>query len=244
MVVRHLAVVLALIAFVAGCGGGESDDGAKGAASSGSPSSAAPTTTAPPRIFTIHELKAALPEKDDVPGATSVEFRCPEDGKKKCGDDTSVTVALTLASVVVGSAEDTERRAGSALVDDSALVNALIFGSDAEAETNMAESRQSAQEFAGSFDFTESKSSFGLPEKGSGTLDDLAIGDWTGYVSARTSHVDLDGKTQDLQNVLVAVRNGTAKASVNVLVDSTGRPAEFATDLARATLSDYIERLS
>ncbi|MET0820933.1 MAG: hypothetical protein ABWY58_08200 [Aeromicrobium sp.] len=248
MHVNRLALLAAAASFVAACGGAGDDPGRGSTASPSQATTTAASPPAPPRDHSLAELKAALPSKGDVAGAAAVDGVCPEAGVKECGEPDAgvdrVSVSFDLAASPEGSAGDAEQRAAEAIVEDGIYVNVSRFDTADAAATSIATSRATVEkEFGGAIDSGGEKTSFGLPEEGTGTFDDVDLDGWTGFVSARATTVTHDDQTQQIQNAQLVVRSGRVTASANVIVGATGRDPGFAADLARRTVAEYVARL-
>lgn len=248
MHVHRMSLVVAAMAVAAACGGG-GDASDPSAAPAQTTSTASATTPAPPRDYSIDELTAALPTKDDVPDAVARNGSCPEDGAKICGEPgespqrVGVSFDLAVASGA-GSAGDAEQRAAQATVEDGIYVSVSRYGTAAAAADSTASARADAeQEFDGPIDSGDEQTSFGLPESGTGSVVDADVEGWIGHLSSRATTVTNGGETQQIQNAQLLVVSGAVTVSANVVVDATGREADYAADLARKAVADYVARL-
>lgn len=248
MHVHRMSLVVAALAMTAACGGGSDDSGPSAAPPQ---TTASATTPAPPRDYSIDELTAALPTKDDVPDAVARSGSCPDDGVELCGEPSEsferVGVSFDLAVATgagSGSAGDAEQRAAQATVEEGAYITVSRYGTTAAAADLTASARaDDEKEFGGPIDSGDEKTSFGLQEKGSGSVVDIDVDGWAGYLSARATTITNDDETQKIQNAQLLVTSGAVTVSANVVVDATDREADYAADLARTVVADYVARL-
>ncbi len=233
---RRVVIVGAMVALLAGCGGGSEPQ---------DPKQAEPAPA--PRAFTLEELTAALPGEDDVAGASRVAYRCPQD-KDRCGDPDEgerASVDITLAPAG-DSAAEIEQAANESIFGNSVTVSVRRLESASAAEKVFAEGRARDEKFDGSYDIEQEgdiKTGAVPAEKGKGALEELEIDAWKGYVLDRRGTMAVDDQSEPRLISTADVLQGTAIISVFVNVHSEGRSADYAAELARKSLDDYLERL-
>jgi hypothetical protein len=230
---RIVAALFALT-LVAGCGGGADD--------AGEPAPSATTSAAPePRDHTLEQLEAALPAVGDVAGGTEAALTCPADGVDRCGESQEQETSIVI-SVGGATAVDAEM-AGEAA--NYVAVRAVRYATAEDAEAQLSRLRAAADERKGSFDIAPSEAQ-GVPipgEKGTGTVDDLTTGAWTGHAADQDVVPEEDGARVAMQNAERAVVSGNVLVTVTVFVTAGGRADDFASSLADDQLQAFLERL-
>ena len=233
--------LVATIAFasvlLAGCGSSEEpSDAAPRATASGSPT--------PERVYAVEELATALPRSSQVPTGERKIAACPGGDSCKAGT-ASVTIELTRP---VDRAEQ-EALAAKEFSSDFVQVTATASTNEAAARAVLAERRDDAGRYVGTFDLPAketSDSTYTAGEKGEGTLDDLTLGGWKGFVATReVTFADPEGRgsTYPYESSQVHLVKGTTVISCYATVMSQPRGAGAATDLARALATQYLQRL-
>ncbi|KQX75042.1 hypothetical protein [Aeromicrobium sp. Root472D3] len=235
---------LASLLLLTACGGGSDEPSGtapKPTAGAGAAASSSPT---PERVRTVAELTAALPRSSQVPTGDRKIGSCP--GDDSCQADTaSVTIELTRP---VG-AQEQERLAAEEFSRDFVQVTATAGTDEAAPQTTLATIRDRAARYVGAFDLPATKTSdttYTPAEKGEGTLDDVTLEGWKGFVSARDvtfADPEGEGATHPYQSTQVHLVKGTTLISCYVTVMTGPRGAGAATEMARQLATDYIQRL-
>lgn len=213
------SVALALIAalLLVGCGG------------SAEPAKKAP----PPKTYTAAELRAAMPEVKDVPGATKMISKCP-------GSPSSCPKAEDGEKVWTHNIE---------LKDDGFLgftvtENDSLLG----AQQKALKQRKVFENFDGDFETTPEKLEDGYSPglKGTGTFDEFSPGDWDGFIAERILRfTDLDGKTGDkTQDSFTLLRLGNATVSVIGLPDNPKLTPGVSRKFVEKIVDEFNSRLS
>ena len=240
--VRRLVIVVAGLALLAACGGGSS--GGAPPAPAATSSSATATTTAPARIFTTDELAAALPRSSQVPSATKKLVACP--GGDTCVDDT-VSVSFELSRPV--SADQQEKLAADEFVSDFVDVSASALSDEGAMAARLAKVRGVAERYDGAFDIPSKETSdttYTPAEKGQGTLDDITIEGWDGFIGSRDqvyTSPDGEGDKHRYQASSLYLVRGTNAVAISLTIMSEPQDEGAAADLARRLATEYIGRL-
>lgn len=232
---KRLVVLVVGAALVAGCGGG------------GSASDDTEPTKAAPRSYTIAELAAALPGKDDVAGVSGVEYTCPKRKDRCPAPDEGERVGVALTIVPAGdNPADAEKAANKSLFGNSTSLSAWRHESPSKAAKSLAESLATDKKFNGAYRVKQKgdpKTGATPAEKGKGTLKTLQIGSWKGYSLGRHGSMTFQGTSESRLIATAEVVRGNVTASIYLNVQGDGRPADFADKLARKVLGDYLKRL-
>lgn len=237
MLGRRLAFVIAGLALVAGCGSGSSG----GEAEPSTPPSSAAT---PPRVYTLDELKAALPRISQVPTASEDAGTCP--GDDTC-DDGTVSVTFKLSRPV--SSAEQERLAGDEFSSDFVSVSATAEKDPAAAEAKIAKARESSTKYDGAFDIppkSVSETRYTPGQKGTGTLVDATVAGWEGFDASREqtfSSPEGEGGAHPYQSTQLMVSKGPNVVRVDIVAMSEPRGAGSVSKLARQLATEYIARL-
>ena len=213
MLGRRLALAAAGLVLIAGCGGGSGDSDQGEPAPAATSSSAAPTAPAQPQALTIDDLAAALPRSSQVPSAAKKTGTCP--GGNSCVDDTvSVSFELTRP----GSAAEQEKLADDEFVRDFVQVEAGALADEAAAAAKLTTIRGLAERYDGPFDIPAkdtSDTTYTPGEKGEGTLDDVSVEGWDGFIGVRDqtfSNPEGEGSARRYQVGQIHLVRGTASS--------------------------------
>ncbi|MRJ74964.1 hypothetical protein GEV29_00280 [Aeromicrobium sp. SMF47] len=235
----RLVVTLAVtLAVLAGCGGSASDEGA--------PQRAAATTAAP-AVRTVAELEAALPRTNQVPGGDEKVFSCP--GEESCrAHPDRVSVGVQLEPSLTD--EQVKKRYGVYVLPENLQVTAEAWKDESAAEQAVADARAEQRRFVGRFatkgkDTSDTSYTFG--SKGVGTVDDLTMGEWEGYVGRREevlTNPDGDTDSAPVVSITLHVSNGNTTVQVVASVLDDEARAGDAEALARQVAEEYIGRLA
>lgn len=209
------------------------------------------TVTEPPREYTIEELRAALPEVDDVDGATEIAFECP--GDERCGeldeDAALERVSITLRVLPAGDEEEIERRASDSWIEDGVHLAVILYEDAAEAQETVDDWLDAARVYDGDFDEELEEldeDSFIPGERGTGLVDDaVEVGGWSGFaVESTYSMVGPSGdESPPLLNHRVVVSHGAVVVNVESHLTAEGRDEDEATAWLRSIVEDYLARL-
>lgn len=245
MLVRRLVLTAAGLALLAGCGGGSGGGEDEAAPAPAATSSSAAATTPPPaRIFTTDELAAALPRSSQVPSATKKLVACP--GGDACVDDTA-SVSFELSRPV--SAAEQEKLAADEFVSDFVDISASALPDEAATTARLAKVRGVAERYDGAFDIPAKETSdttYTPAEKGRGTLDDITIEGWEGFIGSRDqvyTSPDGEGSKHRYQASSLYLVRGTNAVAVSLTIMSEPQSEGAAADLARRLATEYIGRL-
>lgn len=229
---KKLVLVVAAIALLAACGG----------------SAPADKADKPPaeKVYTIEELKAALPGKDDVTGVSRVDHTCPD--KVSCPEpEEGENVGIDLALLPPGdNSTDMEKAAHESLFGNSVSVIAWRHESSSEAAKSIAERLATNGEFDGAYDVKQKgdpKTGATPGEKGEGSLEVLETGAWKGHFLERRGSMSFEGTSEPRLIATAEVVQGSVTVSIYLNVQGDGRPADFADKLGRKVLADYLKRL-
>lgn len=230
---KVFATLVLALTVLAGCGGG-SDAGDK------------PTATPTPRTYAIDELKAALPGKDDVAGVSRVDFTCPH--KVRCpAPDEGAQVGIDLALLPAGdNSADIEKAANESLFGNSVSVIAWRHQGSSEATNEHAKSMAIDKKYDGAYDIKQAgdpKTGATPAEKGEGTLETLKIGAWKGQFLDRRGSMSFEGTTEPRLIATASMIQGDVTVTLHLNVHADGRPVDYAEELGRKVLTDYLERL-
>jgi hypothetical protein len=238
---KMLVSAIAAMALLTACGGTSSDTTGP---------TKATTTAPPPKVYSVDDLKAALPGKADIPHALKVTYTCPGSGKPNCvkpteGEQASIGIDLVPAGADSSSPGDIEGAAHDQITADAVSLDAAQLESAASAAKAVQLTRVSNKEFDGAYDIKQKEQGkYIIPaEKGTGTAKTLSVDGWSGVIGSRTGLFSFDGKSIQQQSTLLRVANGATMVTIAVHVEDKERPADFADELARKMLSDYIDRL-
>ncbi|AWB93174.1 hypothetical protein [Aeromicrobium chenweiae] len=233
---RLVAALAAVLMALAGCGGSSSD--------AGTPKKAA--TTIAPAVRTVAELEAALPRTNQVPGGDKKVFACP--GEAFCrAHRNRVSVGVELEPSLTG--EQVKKRYGAYVLPEDLQVTAEAWKDPSAAERAVAEGRAKEEPFVGNFATkgeNTSETSYSFGSKGVGTIDDLTMGGWQGYVGRREEVLtNPQGHTDSGPVVRVAMHlwNGNTTLQVVASVLDAEERAGDAEALARKVTEEYIGRL-
>lgn len=229
---RIVSLVLLGVCLLAGCSG-ESEPGGK-----------ATPAPEPPVVRTLDQLSAALPQIEQVPTAAKTLFSCP--GESSCQKDTAGSTFELKASI---SDAELKSRYDKFILPENVDVNAVVFDGPEAAAQSLAKARQDEEAFTGTFSTKgkdESDSSYSFGSKGTGTLDDVTVAGWKGYVGQRVQVLTSPEGGADTpplaQTTLhLADANTTLKIVVSVLADE--QQDRSADAIARQVAEDFIERL-
>jgi hypothetical protein len=236
---KMLVSAIAAMALLTACGGSSSDT---------TEPSTATTSAPPPKVYSVDELKAALPGKSDIPDVLKVTYTCPGSGKPYCvkpaeGEEAGLGVELIPAGA--HSSGDIEGASHDQITADAVYVDGAQHESEAAATKAVQLTRVANQKFDGAYDIKQKQEGKNITpaEKGTGTAKELSVDGWTGVISTHAGLFSFDGKSIQQQSTLLRVSNGATTITVGVAVGAKGRPADFADTLARKVLADYIGRL-
>lgn len=227
---KKTAVAVLSLVLLAGCGGSEEPQ----------------KKAAPPKVYTVAQLKAALPKVADVPSGKKVSFSCP--GAESCTeppeDGKQWSTQILLDVPLVG--KELEEAASTGIAD---LVDFTVtqYASPVAASTALTAERTKQSAYDGSFDDkavkTDDGFNFGL--KGDGTLEDAKVSRWSGYFVQRDiTLTNLDGSDEGgvRDNQLNVVR-GAVNVQVRVVSGLGKRTLAECEKIARTVIEDYIRRL-
>jgi hypothetical protein len=238
MMVRTIAAMALTSVLLAGCGAGSDERSAP------TPTVAA-SSSAPERVYSVDGLAAALPRSSQVPTGDRKIASCP--GGDSCQAGTaSVTIELTRPV----DRKEQEALAAKEFSSDFVQVTATASADDAASTAMLASLRDVAGRYVGAFDLPAketSETAYTPAEKGEGTLDDLTLAGWKGFVAARDvtfADPQGEGTTYPYQSTQVHLVKGTTVVSCYVTVMSKPRGAGAATQMARRLATEYIQRLS
>ena len=228
-----LAVLAVTMTMLAGCGGG-SDPGT--AATTPKPSTTS-TTPTPEPTYSAEQAIAALPTLEQVPGGDRYAVRCPGDDDLCDGlraDSANVAVWITPVDAAVKE-----------LAEDFTLdlvQLSVVTRSAADAASAVAKVRKRDEVYDGAYDIPPKKIEGGTSsaEKGTGTVEDVTIGSFTGHRVDRTDEFRLPGGIRTSEYTL---RSGGVTLFVQARLAGEGRGKDDAADLARTLLDGYLERL-
>ena len=239
---RRGAALVAALALMSGCGSGGDETTAEPTVT---PSATPSTAVAPPKILTSDDLAAALPRSSQVPTASKKTGTCP--GDDSCVDGTaSVSFALTRP----GTPAEQEKLAADEFVRDFVQVEAVALPDEPAAAARLAKYRGIAKRYDGAFDLPAEETSdttYTPAEKGEGTLDDLSIEGWDGFIGVRDqrfANPDGEGSDPRYQVGQIHLVRGAAFVSVYVTVMSEPRGDGAADALVRQLATEYVGRLS
>lgn len=237
---RTIATIAIASVLLAACGGGSDEP----SGTAPTPKAAASSSPTSDRVYAVEELAAALPRSSQVPTGDRKIASCP--GGDSCQADTaSVTIELTRPV----DPKEQEALAAKEFSKDFVQVTATASTDDAATTATLVKIRDVAARYDGSFDLPAEKTSdttYTPAEKGEGTLDDLTLEGWTGFVSARDvtfADPQGEGTTYPYQSTQVHLVKGTTLVSCYVTVMTEPRGAGAATDMARRLATEYIQRL-
>lgn len=230
--IRQIVAAIAAATLLTACGG-ETE-----------PPKSKPTPT--PRTYTIEELKAALPDQDDVAGVSRVEYTCPD--KVRCpAPDEGEMGGINFALLPAGdNPADIERAANESLFGNTLLLYVWRHQGSAEATKENEAALAQDKTYDGAYDVKQKgdvKTGATPADKGEGALEMLEIGAWKGHFVERRGSMTFQDTTERRLIASVEVVQGSVTFSIDVNVHADGRPADFADKLARKTLTDYLKRL-
>jgi hypothetical protein len=228
---RRLAVLVAALALVAGCGGSSSSD------------AEAPATKPAPQAYTLKQLESAMPAVEDIPGATEISLRCPQD-KKGCepyGKDTAVITGSVEAASPVGA----EQVQNQATPKDFVAVHGGLHANAAAAIKAVEATRKANVPYVGAYDLPERKSGGGTVAavRGKGALDKMSIDAWSGMAADRTEVASHAKSDQGLLIGMIHLANGRTSVTVFVSLSAAGRESGAAVDLADSLMRSYLQQL-
>lgn len=237
MRLRLWTTALALI-LLAGCGGGSSSEAEK-------PTKATTTAPAPAKDYSLEQLKAALPDEKSSPEILKVGIVCPGGDEAACAgakDAETARAYLDLKPSAAGAPAVSGPMAG---ITDSLTLTATRFDSPEAATKEQDSARAATADYDGSYDLDEKVVGEGrrIAEKGTGSVEDLESGGWTGLIASRAGTGDYDGTSLTLQNTFISVLSGRVRITLDVVADVEGRPEGFTDEIAREVLDDYLKRL-
>jgi hypothetical protein len=205
-------------------------------------------TTKPPRVYTLAELKTALPTKEQVPNATKKVAACP--GESYCIKG-AVSVDFNLRPP--GDEQDVERLAKEAFVPDFTSTSAKLERDAKAAKASVAKSRATLSKYDGTFDLKVKRNgkSYTPGEKGTGTVTDATVAGWRGFSASRVqkfSGIEDDGKTVAVNDTefditYLQVSDNRAVLTVYVALAAEQQVKGAASAMARRFAEDYIKRL-
>lgn len=228
---QRLGVLVAALALLAGCGGGSGSDATK------------PTTKPAPKVYTLKQLESALPKLEDIPGASKITRRCPQD-KTDCEAYRKDTVATT-ATIEPASLVGAEQVRVRATPMDFVALHGIRQDDTAAATKAVASARKLQEPYVGTFDLPKRRVGEGVvpATHGKGSVDKLSIDAWTGIVAARTEFASDAKSDQGLLIATVHVASGRTSVTVFVSLSAAGREPGAATELADNLVRSYLQRL-
>lgn len=222
------------LASMAGCGGGSSapEDAAPAASASATP------TPSPEPTYTPEQVVGALPTLEQVPDGERYAVRCPSDDDLCEGiapDSGSVAVWVTPASAAA-------KEIGEDFTLDLVQVSVVVKKDAAAAAKGHAESRKQDEAYDGAYDIPPQKVTGGTTtrEKGTGSLEDVEFGSFSGYRIDRTDEFDLPGGIRTTEFTLVS---GPISLFVQARLAADGRDDDASSTVAQELLDGYLERL-
>lgn len=234
MAKARIAPVIAALAVLAACGG--------------SAEPAKEKAPPPPKVYTAAQLEAAMPADKDIPNATKVGQRCP--GDKDCQDTKDIAAwSVDWQPKPALKGADAERAAHDAWFNDVGYLYVSQAKSESAVDKAYAESLKLQTDRQGPYETKakklEEEGHWTPGQKGTGTVDDVTISGWSGFVAEQSMVLtDLEGGTsEDRQEAQVRVRHGVVMVAATVSIGAKGRTAGDALTLARSVVEDYLNRL-
>lgn len=232
--ITRIIAALAAIVLIAGCGG-----------------SAEPKKKAPaPKTYTAAQLEAAMPNKEDIPGAMKDVLRCPGESEICSEPDAGKSwLAYTqLKPSYEGSGADVEMAAKERWFGDTMSLNVSLH--DNAAAADKAEKGLLAQDekYDGAFDVVPEKvegEGVSIGERGKGSIKKIRLNGWSGteLVQKSVGTNDDDETSEDRQEASVRVASGLVAVSVHVSQSAEGHGADDARKLAEQLVTEYLDRL-
>jgi len=234
---RRLVLLVLSIAVLAACGAGSS-----------SPEKA--ETTRPPRVYTLDELKTALPTKEQVPTAVKGTTTCP--GERYCDKG---TVSLEFELRPPGEAQDVERLAKKAFVSDYSSVGARNKQDATAATALVKKTRKSMAKYDGPFNIklkSNGEKSFVPGEKGTGRITDISVQGWRGFSVSRvqqfSGYADDGSKSVEFNSTkyeitYLMIYDNRAVLTAYVAVAAEPRTKGASSTIAHLLAKDYVKRL-
>ena len=230
---RSMAVVVAGLLLVAGCGGGSDE-----------PRATATTTASPepPVVRTIDDLAAALPERGQVPGAAKQLDACGADDE--CPD---AAVSVTYGLEPSLSDAEVKRQYDVYILPEVATVAATAWKDADAAAAGLAKARDG--ELVGTYSTKGKETSdtgYTFGAKGKATIEDVTVAGWSGYLNRREEVLtspEGGSDTPPLAVTVVHVSDGSSTVKVTVQVLAGGATAASSESAARQLAEDYIARL-
>ena len=238
--IRHWMAIVAAGALLTGCGGSSGAGAEK----------PAPKPTA--RAYTLPELAAALPEKDDVPRATKAVPQCPEikttcDTSKGIMAQKSVKVELRPTPSELSPVEQ-ERAAQAPGIGEFVQVSLVQHPSVAEAAAEIASARAANAKDEGPLNIKPKKldgDDYSPGLTGTSRADDESISGWKGVITARRIVLSSPAglSSRPILDAVLTVRRGSTVITGVVAIYQGEHDTDAATDLLAGVVEDTIDRL-
>lgn len=237
---RRWIALVAAVALLTGCGGGSGDD------------ADTPTPKPTARTYTLAELTAAMPDKEDVPRATKVVPQCPEikkmcDTSKGIVAQKSVQVALRLTPSELSPVEQ-ERAAQAPGIGEFVQVSVVQHASAAEAAADIAAIRAANAKDEGPLNTKPKRlegDDYSPGLSGTSRVDDESIRGWKGVITARRIVLSSPAglRSRPILDGVLSVRRGSTVIVGSVAVYQGRGDTDVAADLIARVVEDCIERL-
>ncbi|GAA3513814.1 hypothetical protein GCM10022234_05760 [Aeromicrobium panaciterrae] len=228
--VKKLAVVIAALVLVTGCGGSAEPEA---------------KSLPKPKIYTAAQLEAAMPKAADLPSGKEQTGKCP--GDDTCVEpDEGVEFSRTFSLKLPFSGAEAEKAAADGIADYLAFTVTQSATATA-ATTKLAMDRKEQSRYDGRFDEKAVKTgkgfTFGL--RGTGVMTDATVAKWPGFELERDMTLtNLNGGDEgEIRDYQLRARRGAVSIFVQVGSGQGERTLEECEKIARVVAKDYLARL-